>query len=76
MFVNSGNEHSMCITTSMKLMVSGNSKNNKFCDKDENNKDIYDIKQFKMIGKELLQMANLVKVCCGDFHTLALTEEG
>jgi alpha-tubulin suppressor-like RCC1 family protein len=29
-----------------------------------------------LVKKDLLRKSNIVKVCCGDFHTLALTNEG
>lgn len=74
--VASGSEHSMCVTAQGKLYVSGNSKNNRFCDRDEDTRDIYNYKRFAQIKKDLVRGEQMQKVCCGDFHTLALTAEG
>lgn len=72
----SGYEHTMLVTTDYKMMVCGNSKNNRFCDKDYDKKNIYNIRRFQIVEKDLLNDEKIAYLQTGDFHNLALTKDG
>lgn len=75
-WIASGNEHSMLITSESKLMICGNSKGNRFCEKDYDIQNIYNVKKFQNIKKDLLNEIHIKKICTSDFHSLALTKDG
>lgn len=72
----SGNEHSLLITTDNKLMICGNSKGNRFCEKDYDVHQIYNIKRFTNIKKQLINDLRIVQIATSDFLSLALTQQG
>lgn len=57
-------------------MVCGSSNNNRFCDKDSNQNQIYDLIKFKALGKDALNENEFAYVACGSFHNVALTQDG
>ena len=69
----SGNEHSMMVTADSVLMVCGNSKGNRFCEKDYEVNNIYNIKRFQNIKKDLINDLKIASITTSDFHSLALT---
>ena len=75
MFIASGYEHTMLVTSDYKMMVCGNSKNNRFCDKDYDKKKNYNIKKFQVVEKDLLHDEKIAFVQTGDNLNLALTKD-
>ncbi len=66
----------MMVTTDSKLMVCGNSKGNRFCEKDYDVTNIYNIKRFQNIKKDLINDLKIAMITTSDFHSLALTQDG
>ena len=57
-------------------MICGNSKGNRFCEKDYSVTNIYNIKRFQNIKKDLINDLKIEKITTSDFHSLALTQDG
>ena len=66
----------MMVTTDSKLMVCGNSKGNRFCEKDYEVNNIYNIKRLQNIKKDLINDLKIASITTSDFHSLALTQDG
>lgn len=76
LFIASGNEHSFLITKTNKILACGNSNNNTFCDKDQNQFKIYNLRSFRPIKKEILQRECISFLTTGATHQVALTTDG